>query len=128
MDLARLVRAEVDSVKNEIYILSARASGFTNFRIIFHHILPVIITPVMINAVFRIGSLILIESALSFLGIGVRPPTASWGSIINEGKDVLQSAWWISTIPGLLISLTVLSFNLLGDKIRTFLLENRSIN
>jgi peptide/nickel transport system permease protein len=118
MDVARLVRSQVNSLKNENFILAARASGFTNFRIIFHHILPNVITPVLVNAAFRIGNIIIAESALSFIGIGVRPPIASWGSILNDGKDAISNAWWISAFPGILITITVISFNFIGDKLR----------
>jgi peptide/nickel transport system permease protein len=118
MDIARLVRAQVLSVRHENYVLSAKVLGFSNWRIIFRHILPNVLTPVLINAAFRVANIILAESALSFIGIGVRPPIASWGNIINEGKDSISFAWWISTFPGIIITLTVISFNLIGDKLR----------
>jgi peptide/nickel transport system permease protein len=118
MDIARLVRTQVMSIKNENYILAAGALGFSRLRILFRHILPNVLTPIIINATFRIGNIILSESALSFLGIGVQPPAASWGNIINEGKEYILSAWWISLFPGLLITLTVLSFNIIGERMR----------
>jgi peptide/nickel transport system permease protein len=118
MDIARLVRTQVMSIKNDNYIIAAGALGFSRMRIIFRHILPNILTPIIINATFRIGNIILAESALSFLGIGVQPPTASWGNIINEGKEYILSAWWISLFPGILITLTVLSFNIIGQRLR----------
>jgi peptide/nickel transport system permease protein len=118
MDIARLVRSQVLSVKNENYVLSAKALGFSRWRIVLRHILPNVLTPVLINAAFRVANIILAESALSFIGIGVRPPIASWGNIINEGKDSISYAWWISAFPGIIITLTVISFNLIGDKLR----------
>lgn len=118
MGIARLVRGEVLSLKEQDFVLAARAAGLGHARIIFRHILPNAITPVIINATLRIGGMILIEAALSFLNLGVQQPTASWGSIILEGKDVLARAWWISTFPGLAIVFTVISFNLVGDGLR----------
>jgi peptide/nickel transport system permease protein len=118
MGVARLVRAEVLSLKEREFIVAARAIGLSHARVLFRHVLPNTLTPVIVNATLRIGGIILIEAALSYLNLGVQQPTASWGNIIFEGKDVLSNAWWISTFPGFAIVLTVVSFNLLGDGLR----------
>jgi peptide/nickel transport system permease protein len=118
MGVARLVRGDVLSVRELDFVMAAQAAGFGHGRIIFRHILPNVLTPVIVNATLRIGGMILIEAALSFLNLGVQQPTASWGSIIFEGKDHLARAWWISSFPGLAIIATVVCFNLLGDGLR----------
>ncbi len=98
--------------------MAARGLGFGRSRILIRHIVPNCLAPVIVAATLKVGEVILLESALSFLGIGVQPPTASWGSIINDGRDGLLRAWWISTFPGIFIVLTVMSFNLIGDGLR----------
>jgi peptide/nickel transport system permease protein len=118
MGVARLVRGEVLSLKEREFIQAAQALGLSRWRIIFRHLIPNCITPVIVAATLKVGVIILVESALSFFGLGVQPPTASWGSIINDGRDALLSAWWISTFPGLAIVLTVVSFNVVGDALR----------
>src|SRR3989338_714876 len=118
MGVARLVRAEFLSLKEREFVLAARALGASDFRIIFRHILPNAMSPVLVSAVLGIAGAVLIESALSFLGIGVQPPTASWGNILTIGKDNIEIAWWISVFPGLAIFVTVLAYNLLGEGIR----------
>ncbi|NOY05932.1 MAG: ABC transporter permease [Chlorobi bacterium] len=118
MGISRLVRGQVLSLKEEEFVLAARALGFKHKRIILRHILPNALTPIIVNATLRIGGIILVEAALSFLNLGVEPPTASWGNIIYGGKDYLSTAWWISTFPGFAIVLTVISFNLVGDGLR----------
>ncbi|MCS7215229.1 MAG: ABC transporter permease [Thermodesulfovibrio sp.] len=118
MDVARLVRAEVLSLKEREFVLAARAIGASSFRIIFKHILPNAIYPVIVAATFSVGGAILIESGLSFLGLGVQPPEPSWGGILSVGKDYITVAWWLSLFPGIAIFLTVLSFNLLGEALR----------
>jgi peptide/nickel transport system permease protein len=115
MGVARLVRAEFLKLKQMDFILSARAQGLGFFRITFFHILPNALTPVLVNATLGMASAILIESGLSFLGLGVQPPTPSWGNMLIAGKDTLEFAWWISLFPGLLILLTVLSLHLVGE-------------
>jgi peptide/nickel transport system permease protein len=115
MGVARLVRAEFLKLKQMDFVLSARAQGLGFFRIAFLHILPNALTPVLVNATLGMASAILIESGLSFLGLGVQPPTPSWGNMLIAGKDTLEFAWWISLFPGLLILLTVLSLNILGE-------------
>ncbi|MCS7164581.1 MAG: ABC transporter permease [Thermodesulfovibrio sp.] len=118
MDVARLVRAEVLSLKEREFVLAARAIGASSFRIIFRHILPNAIYPVIVAATFSVGGAILIESGLSFLGLGVQPPEPSWGGILSIGKDYITVAWWLSLFPGIAIFLTVLSFNLVGEALR----------
>jgi peptide/nickel transport system permease protein len=118
MGIARIVRAEVLSLKEREFILAARALGLSHMRILFRHILPNSLTPIIVNATLRIGGIILLEAALSFLNIGVQAPTPSWGNIIFEGKDYLATAWWISTFPGFAIVFVVVCFNLVGDGLR----------
>ncbi len=118
MGIARLVRAEVLSIKNKEFVLAAKAQGFSEKRIIFSHILPNALTPVYVVATLGIGGAILTESALSFLGIGVQPPTPSWGNILTQAKDNIEVAWWLSLYPGLAIFLTVMGYNLLGEGLR----------
>lgn len=118
MGVARLVRAEFLSLKEREFVLAARSLGASPARIIFVHILPNAMGPVFVSAILGIGSAILTESALSFLGIGVQPPTPSWGNMLTAGKDHLEIAYWLSLFPGLAILLTVLGYNLLGEGIR----------
>jgi peptide/nickel transport system permease protein len=118
MGVARLVRAEVLSIKERDYITAARSIGASNARIIFRHILPNAAAPVFVAATLGVAGAILTESALSFLGIGVQPPTPSWGNILTSGKDYLEFAWWLSLFPGVAILVTVLAYNLLGEGIR----------
>jgi peptide/nickel transport system permease protein len=118
MGVARLVRAEVLSIRERDYIMAARAIGASDARIIFRHVLPNALSPVLVSATLGVAGAILTESALSFLGIGVQPPTPSWGNILTSGKDYIEFAWWLSLFPGLAILVTVLSYNLLGEGIR----------
>ncbi len=118
MDVARLVRAEFLSLKEREFIMAARTLGASDFRIIFRHILPNALSPVFVAATFGIAGAILIESSLSFLGLGVQPPEPSWGNILTSGKDNITVAWWLSLFPGLAILLTVLSYNLVGEGLR----------
>jgi peptide/nickel transport system permease protein len=118
MGVARLVRAETLSIREMDYIMAARCIGCSNIRIIFRHILPNAISPVLVAATLGVAGAILTESALSFLGIGVLPPTPSWGNILTSGKDYIEFAWWLSLFPGLAILVTVLAYNLLGEGIR----------
>jgi peptide/nickel transport system permease protein len=115
MDIARLVRAEVHSLKHRPFILKARASGLKTPRIIRSHLLNNVLATLTVFCVVRLADIIMIESALSFIGLGVQPPTASWGSIINDGRPVLGSAWWLTFFPGCAILLTTLSLNLVGN-------------
>ena len=118
MGVARLVRAEVLSLKEREFIQAARALGLTTGRIITRHLIPNTLAPILVFMSLTIGNVILMEAGLSFLGLGVQPPTPSWGNIINLGRNNPVDAWWISTFPGVAIVLTVLSFNLVGDAIR----------
>ena len=118
MGVARIVRGQVLSLKEQEFILAAKSLGLSHLRIIFRHLVPNALTPVIIAATLRIGSIILTEAGLSFLGLGVQPPTPSWGNIINEGRDSLLNHWWISTFPGIAILSTVVCFNLIGDGVR----------
>ena len=118
MGVARLVRAETLSLKERDFVAAARAQGAGNARIIFRHILPNTLAPVLVAATLGVAGAILTESALSFLGIGVQPPTPSWGNILTAGKDNIEFAWWLSVYPGLAILFTVLGYNLLGEGIR----------
>lgn len=118
MGVARLVRAEFLSVKEREYVLAAKALGASDFRIISRHIMINSMAPVLVSAVLGIAGAVLVESALSFLGIGVQPPIPSWGNILTLGKDNIEIAWWLSVFPGLAILITVLGYNLLGEGIR----------
>jgi peptide/nickel transport system permease protein len=118
MEPARLIRAEFLSLKEREFVVAARAIGASDARIIFRHVLPNGLSPILVSATLGIGGAILIESALSFLGLGVQPPTPSWGSLLASGKDNIEIAWWLSAFPGLAILLTVLGYNLLGEGIR----------
>jgi len=118
MGVARLVRAEVLSLRERDFVQAARALGASDLRIICGHILPNALSPVLVAATLGVAGAILTESALSFLGIGVQPPTASWGNMLTSGKDYLEFAWWLSLFPGLAILVTVVAYNLLGEGIR----------
>jgi peptide/nickel transport system permease protein len=118
MGVCRLVRAEFLSLKERDFVAAAQSLGGSDLRIIFRHILPNALTPVLVVAVLGVGGAILVESALSFLGIGVQPPTASWGNMLTDGKDLIRSASWLTLYPGLAILFTVLGYNMLGEGIR----------
>lgn len=118
MGVARLVRAEFLSLREREFVLAARVLGASDLRVIMRHILPNAMSPVLVHATLGVAGAILTESALSFLGIGVQPPTPSWGNMLIAGKQTLGTAWWLSVFPGLAILLTVLGYNLLGEGIR----------
>jgi len=118
MYLARIVRAEFLSLKENEFVLAARATGTSNFEIIFRHILPNSIAPIMVAATLGVANAILAEAYISFLGLGVQPPTATWGNMLDGANNYLESAPWLWFFPGLLILLTVLSINFLGDGLR----------
>lgn len=118
MGVARLVRAEFLALKEREFVVWSQSIGASAFRIIWRHILPNAMAPVLVAMTLGIPAAILTESGLSFLGLGVQPPYATWGNILNEGKDTIELAWWLSVYPGLAILLTVLSYNLLGEGIR----------
>jgi peptide/nickel transport system permease protein len=118
---ARLVRASVLALRDREFILSARAIGVGNGRIIFTHILPNVLGPIVILMTLNVANNILLESSLTFLGLGVDPLIPSWGGMLADGRTYLQSAWWVSVFPGLAIMFTVLGLNLLGDWLRDYL-------
>lgn len=118
MGVARLVRAEILTLKERDYVAAARVMGASDLWIIARHLIPNAIGPVLVSATLGIGGAILIESALSFLGIGVQPPTPSWGNILMDGKSTLGVAWWLTIFPGVFILTTVLAYNLLGEGLR----------
>jgi peptide/nickel transport system permease protein len=120
-DVARLVRGEILSLKEREFIQAARVIGMKDSRIILKHLLPNALGPVLVVATLGIGGAILIESSLSYLGLGVQPPTPSWGNMLEEGKEHLTDAWWLITFPGVAIFLTVLGYNLLGEGLRDYL-------
>jgi len=121
MGVARLVRAESLSLRNREFVDAARLAGARALRLLLRHILPNALAPVLVSATLGIAGAILIESALSFLGLGVQPPSPSWGNMLLEGKDVLEIAPWMSMYPGLAILITVLGYNLLGEALRDIL-------
>jgi peptide/nickel transport system permease protein len=117
-DIARLVRGEILSLRDREFILSARASGASTSRLIFRHLIPNAMTPVYVSATFGIAGAILTESTLSFLGLGVQAPNSSWGSILEDGRQYIDSAWWLTVFPGLAILITMLLVNSLGEGFR----------
>ncbi|MEQ1766783.1 MAG: ABC transporter permease [Methylotenera sp.] len=118
MGVTRLVRAEFLSLRNREFVLAAQTLGAKDNRLIFTHLLPNSLTPIIVSSILGIASAVLIESGLSFLGLGVQAPQASWGNILTDGKEYIQFAWWLSLFPGLAILITVLGYNLLGDGLR----------
>ena len=118
---ARLVRGEVLSLKERDFIALARVAGGSPLRIMASHLLPNVLNSVIVLSTLQIGWAITVEGTLSFLGAGVPPPTPTWGGMVAEGRDLIRSAWWISVFPGAAIGLVVLSFNLIGDRIRDLL-------
>jgi peptide/nickel transport system permease protein len=114
----RIVRAEVLSLREREFIQAARALGMGSSRIILRHLVPNVLAPVIVAATLGIGNTIVLEAGLSFLGLGVQPPTASWGNMVADGRQNLIGAWWVATFPGLAIVFTVLAFNLVGDGLR----------
>ena len=116
--VARLTRAEFLKTKTLEYVVAARALGATDLRMIFRHVLPNTLAPVLVAATFGVASAVLVESALSFLGLGVPPTTASWGSVLATARQLLPSGWWLAAFPGLAIFLTVTSYNLVGEGLR----------
>lgn len=121
MGISRLTRAELLSLRNRDFAVAARAMGQHPLATLWRHLLPNAFTPVLIQATLLIGNLILLESSLSFLGLGIQPPTPSWGNLISEGQAVLVQSWWIATFPGAALAVTVIAFNLLADGLRDVL-------
>lgn len=125
MGLARLVRAEILSLKERDFVLIAKTYGASSLRILFKHLIPNALPPILVSASLGLGQAILIESALSFLGIGVQPPTPSWGNMLIDGKETLEVAWWLSFYPGMAILITVLAFTILGETLQEILNPKR---
>ena len=115
MGVARLVRGQVLSLKERDFVLAARALGASPWRIAFRHLLPNALTPLTQDAALRLGDLILVEASLSFLGLGVQPPAASWGTMVAEGQEVLANAWWLTLLPTALVAITVIAAALAAD-------------
>jgi peptide/nickel transport system permease protein len=113
--MARIIRGQVLSIREKEYIEAARSLGASDSRIIFRHVLPNLVAPIIVYTTLIIPTNILFEAALSFLGVGVQPPTASWGAMIADAIEIFDTAWWYMTFPGLALLLTVLAFNLVGD-------------
>lgn len=118
MGVTRLVRAEFLSLRGREFVLASQTLGAKDARLIFTHLLPNSLTPVIVSSVLGVASAVLVESGLSFLGLGVQAPQASWGNILTDGKEYIQFAWWLSLFPGLAILVTVLGYNLLGEGLR----------
>jgi peptide/nickel transport system permease protein len=118
---ARLVRGEALGVKTRDFVIAARAAGAGDGRIMLRHVLPNVLTPVIVVAVFAVANMIILEATLSFLGLGVEPSVVTWGRMLNAGRLYLSSAWWLTAVPGLAIFVTVLAVNLLGDHLRDWL-------
>lgn len=120
-DYTRLVRAEVLSAKENVFVEAAQAIGCSDLRIIVRHILPYVIAPVIAYTTLGIATAILWSAALSFLGLGAQPPTPEWGAMLADGREFMQDAWWIATFPGLAIMVTIIGFNFFGDALRSAL-------
>jgi oligopeptide transport system permease protein len=116
--MSRIVRGQVQSLKKMEFIEAARALGYSHSRIIFRHLLPNLLGPVIVYATLTIPAVMLMEAFLSFLGLGVQPPMSSWGTLIKKGAETMEESWWLLVFPGSLFSLTLLSFNFLGDGLR----------
>lgn len=117
--LSRLVRGQVLATKTQDFVISARALGAGRARILLRHILPNVLSPVIVAAALGVGHVILLEAGLSYLGVGVRQPQPSWGNIIQDGSDQIAHLWWISFFPGMAIVMTVMAFNVIGDALRS---------
>jgi peptide/nickel transport system permease protein len=118
---ARVTRASTLAIRENQYVEAARALGASDLRILWHHILPFLISPLLVTASFEAARIITTEAALGFLGLGVPPPSPSWGNMLSDGREYIQDAWWISTFPGLAVLVTVLGINILGDALRDIL-------
>ncbi|RMH51643.1 MAG: ABC transporter permease [Zetaproteobacteria bacterium] len=121
MGVARLVRAEMLSLRRREFVLAAEALGAGSWRLITRYCLPNAMGPILVSSVLGVAGAVLTESGLSFLGLGVQPPNPSWGNMLTAGKDNIQIAWWLSLYPGLAILITVLGYNLLGEGLRDWL-------
>ena len=128
MGVTRLVRAEFLSLRNREFVLASQTLGAKDYRLIFKHLLPNSLTPIIVSSVLGVASAVLVESGLSFLGLGVQAPQASWGNILTDGKEYIEFAWWLSLFPGIAILITVLGYNLLGEGLRDALDPRTSKN
>ena len=115
---ARIVRSSVLTIRNEEYIEAARAIGASDVRIILRHIIPNCMAPIIVQATLSVAGSILAIASLSFIGLGIAPPTPEWGSMLSGGRQFISYAWWVCAFPGIAIMLTILSLNLLGDGLR----------
>jgi len=120
MGVARLVRAEFLSLSRREFVLAAQSLGVAPVRMMWRYLLPNAMGPILVSAILGVAGAVLVESGLSFLGLGVQPPDPSWGNILTEGKDNIQIAWWLSLYPGMAILITVLGYNLLGEGLRDY--------
>jgi peptide/nickel transport system permease protein len=120
-EYAQVIRSEVLSIRKKEYVIAARALGNTDLKIIFKHILPNVIAPVVVLITITMGYAIIVEASLSFLGLGIQPPMSSWGTLLSDSREFLAHAPWLSIFPGLAIIITVLGFNMFGDGLRDFL-------
>ena len=118
VQFARIVRADVLSIREREFVVGARARGNRALRLLLRHVLPNALTPIIVVTTLELAFMIIYESALSFLGLGVQPPTPTWGWMLSDGRNYVATAWWLATFPGLAIMLTVLAINLLGDWLR----------
>jgi peptide/nickel transport system permease protein len=118
---ARVVRGETLSIRETDYVLAARALGAPDWRVLVRHVLPNILSPTLVIATFTFSHMIITEATLTFLGLGVQPPTATWGSMLSDGREYIQVAWWLPTFPGMVLVLIVIGANLLGDRMRDLL-------
>jgi peptide/nickel transport system permease protein len=119
--LSRITRTELLGLDRREFVVAARAIGQSPLKILLRHMLPNALTPILVRATLLIGILILLESALSFLGLGIQPPTPTWGNMVAEGRDALNQAWWIAFFPGAALAITVIGLNLLADGLRDLL-------
>jgi peptide/nickel transport system permease protein len=118
---ARVVRAEVLSIREREFVLAARSMGASNWRLMTRHVMPNTVASAIVIGSLELAQMIVTESALSFLGLGIQPPTPSWGNMLGQGRDYLMTHWWLATFPGLAIALTAVSINLVGDWLRDLL-------
>jgi peptide/nickel transport system permease protein len=113
--VSRLVRLEVLSLRSREWVVAARAIGGSGARVLFRHVLPNAASPIIVSAALGVGHVILLEAGLSFLGVGIQPPHASWGTIMQDGADQIRALWWLSIFPGVAILITVMSINAVAD-------------
>lgn len=121
VQVARVVRGDVLSVRETEYVLASQVLGATGFRRATRHVLPNVISPVIVLWTYALAQIVIVEGSLSFLGLGVPPPTATWGSMLSDGREFLSTAWWLGTLPGVAIMIMVLAVNFVGDALRDVL-------